>query len=245
MAARLKAPGRLIVRVHAPARRWVTSLILIGLVVLGLWITYEIGRRSAGFDSAVAASQRDALQAQIDALQRAQKELRVQLAAADETRVSQVKERTEVGKTIGELQAQVARLSQDLEFYRGMVTQQLPHMAGLRVQQFRVVAGKGSGNFVLRFTVNRAINSDQSFSGTLILTVDGMRAGAAASADLASITEPRQMSLPLNFRYFATVEQSVTLPEGLAPQSVTIEIRPAKPGMAPYRQSFLWNVEGG
>ncbi|MFT3907185.1 MAG: hypothetical protein QM718_12820 [Steroidobacteraceae bacterium] len=241
----MKTPRRLVVQVHAPARRWLTNLALAAAVVAGLWITYEIGRRVAGYDSRMAAQQRDALQEQVDQLQRTQKELRVQLAAADEVRLAQVRERTEVGKTIGELQAQVARLSQDLEFYRGMVTQQSPRTIGLRVQQFRVTGRPEQGGYLLRFTVNRTTSAEQSFSGTLMLSVEGTRAGSAASVDLSSITQPRQTSLALNFRYFTTIEQAIMLPEGFTPQSVTVEIRPAKQAVAPYRQSFIWNVETG
>lgn len=217
----------------------------LGLTVLGLWITYELGRRTAGYDSTVAAQERGALQDRIDALERTQRELRVQLAAADEVRLSQVRERTEVGKTIGELQAQVARLSQDLEFYRGMVTQQAPRSLGLRVQQFRIAGRKEQGAYTVRFTVNRTTNAEQSFSGTLLMSFDGTRNGSAASVDLGSITTPRIGNLPLNFRYFTTIEQNITVPDGFLPQSVTIEIRSGKSGVAPYRQTFIWNVETG
>ena len=61
--------------------------------------------------------------AQIDHLQQAQQQLRVQLAAAEEARVAEVRERSEVARTIGELQAQVERQQQDVEFYRGLVAQ--------------------------------------------------------------------------------------------------------------------------
>ena len=43
----------------------------------------------------------------------------MQLAAAEEARVGEGRERAEVARTIGELQAQVARDQQEMGFYRG------------------------------------------------------------------------------------------------------------------------------
>ena len=119
----MEIPGKLVVRTYAPARRWIVLSIVLLLTGLALYVMFELGRFKAGYDAMQAAAQRDALQQQIDQLQRTQHELRVQLAAADESRVADVREHAEVARTIGELQAQVARQQQDVEFYRGLVAQ--------------------------------------------------------------------------------------------------------------------------
>jgi hypothetical protein len=49
--------------------------------------------------------------------------------------------------------------------------------------------------------------------------------------------------LAFNFRYFATIEQQVTLPGDFKPERVTIEVRPGRKGVAPYRQTFVWNAD--
>jgi len=168
-------PGKLVVRTYAPARRWILLAVALLLAGLTLYLVFELGRYKAGFDAIQATGQRDQLQQQIDQLQRSQRELRVQLAAADEARVAQVRERSEVARTIGELQAQVARQQQDIEFYRGMMPQQGQSAVAVRVQQFHVAALAGTQKYVLRFTLNRPVRPDEAINGMIAITIDGAR----------------------------------------------------------------------
>ena len=165
--------------------------------------------------------------------------------AGEAAQVAQVRERSEVAKTIGELQAALGRAQQDLEFYRGIAN---PLAAAkpptVRVQQFQVLTvGVATRTFTLRFALNRPTRPEESSSGTLAVSVDGERAGAAASLDLAMLTDGKQKELPYSFRYYSNVEQQVTVPADFRPERVTIEIRPTRKGLAPFRQTFVWNPD--
>jgi hypothetical protein len=238
-------PGKLVVRTYAPARRWtmLASALLLGTVAL--YLAFEFGRQKAGFDGIQAAQQRSALETQIVTLQTSMHDLQVQLAAADEARISQVRERSEVAKTIGELQAALGRAQQDLDFYRGIAN---PLAAAkppvVRVQQFQVLTTEAAKHrYALRFALNRPTRPEQSSSGMLAVTIEGERAGAAASVDLSQLTDPKLKELPYSFRYYSNVEQPVTLPADFRAERVTIEIRPAGKGSPPYRQTFVWNPD--
>jgi hypothetical protein len=241
----MNIPGKLVVRTYAPARRWMmlASALLLGTV--GLYLAFEFGRQKAGFDGIQAAQQRAALEGQIASLQNTIHDMQVQLAAADEARISQVRERSEVAKNIGELQAALGRAQQDLEFYRGIANP----VAGarpqpVRVQQFQVLTTDAAArSYTLRFALNRPTRPEESTAGTLGVTIEGERAGAAASVDLALLTDGKQRELPYSFRYYSNVEQLVTMPADFRPERVTIEIRPARKGLAPYRQTFVWNPD--
>jgi hypothetical protein len=237
-------PGNLVVRTYAPARRWIMLATAVLLAGIALYLAFEFGRNSAGYDAMRAAAQRDALREQLDKQQVSERELRVQLASAEEARVAEVRERSELARTIGELQAQVARAQQDVQFYRGLVPQQQPQGGApeVRVQQFHVIAGDGPQKFVLRFALNRPVRPEEAVNGTVAITVDGTRDGAAATADLAALGAAHE--LPFNFRYYANFEQAITLPADFKPERVTLEVRPARRGVPPYRQTFVWNVEG-
>lgn len=239
-------PRRLVIRRYAPLRPWV----LLGasglLVVLAAWLMYEFGRKTAGFDALQAAGERAALRVQIDDLQRQQKELRVQLAAGEEAKLAQVRERSELARSIGELQAQLAHSQQDLQFYRGIANPQAAQDRAVVVQQFTVAQRDAARRrYALRFTLTREARSDENVSGSIGLTIDGTLAGAAASVELAAISDTRTRQIPYNFRYLANFEHPVTLPAGFEPLRVTVEIRPARAGVSPYRHTFVWNVSGG
>jgi hypothetical protein len=241
----MQIPGKLVVRTYAPVRRWMFlgSALLLGAVAL--YLAFEIGHQQAGFDGIQAAQQRSALQSRISAQDQTIHELRVQLAAEASAQVSQVRERTELARTIGDLQAGLARAQQDLEFYRAIANPAAANREGsVRVQQFRVLtADAAARTFTLRFSLNRPTRPEETTAGTLGVTVDGERAGAAASLSLASLSADKTKQLAYSFRYYTNVEQSVTLPADFKAERVTIEIRSTQKNTPPYRQIFVWNPE--
>jgi hypothetical protein len=239
----MEIPGKLVVRTYAPARRWVIVAILLLLAGLALYVAFELGRYKAGFDAMQAASERDALQLQIAQLQQTARQTRVQLAAAEEARIAEVRERSEVARTIGELQAQVERQQQDVEFYRGLVAQPGQKDSVLiGVQQFRIAPLPGNQAFALRFSLNRLLRPGEAVNGVLGITVDGTHDGNPASADLAALSGGKN-ELPFNVRYTTTIDQEVILPPDFKPERVTIELRPDRKGITPYRQTFVWTVD--
>jgi hypothetical protein len=239
-------PRRLVIRRYAPLRPWVMLGASGLLVVVAAWLMYEFGRKNAGYDALEAARERGELHTRIDALLREQKELRVQLAAGEESKLAQVRERSELARSIGDLQAQLARAQQDLQFYRGIADPQAAQERAVAVQQFTVALKDfGQRRYALRYTLTRETRSDGTVSGTVGVTIEGTLSGAAASVELAAISDSRTRQIPYNFRYLANIEHPVTLPAGFEPQRVTLEIRPARAGVSPYRRTFVWNVSGG
>ena len=64
---RMDIPGKLIIRTYAPVRRWLVLLVLALLVMLSLYLAYELGHYQAGFDGIEAAQERSAaLEAELD-----------------------------------------------------------------------------------------------------------------------------------------------------------------------------------
>ena len=235
--------NKLVIRTYAPARRWVALVAALLLAAVALYGAFELGRYQAGFNTLHATAERDALQQQVARLQQDQHQLHVQLAAADEAGVAAIRERSEVARTIGELQAQVERQEQDVQFYRGLVAQPGQQAdVTVRVQQFHITAQPAAQKFVLRFTLNRLTQPERPINGTVAITVDGSQGGTPGSADLAALTGAKN-ELPFNFRYYTDIDQSITLPADFKPDSVTIEVRPASKGVAPYRQTFIWEVD--
>jgi hypothetical protein len=242
----LHLPGKLVVRAYAPGRRVLMIAALLLLAAASLVISYELGRRKAGFDGLQAAQERATLNAHVGELEQQIHELRVQLSAGESAQMAIGRERSEVAITIGDLQAQLARAQQDLEFYRGIANPQAAASQGalVRVQQFHVMLGNAdTRNYLLRLSLNRPIHPEGTVGGALAITIDGERNGSAATLNLADLTASKLAELPYSFRYYANLEQPITLPADFRPARTTVEIRPARKGVAPYRQIFVWNPE--
>lgn len=235
-------PGQLVVRTYAPARYWLTRAALALLGIFALYVVYELGRFDAGYDRLAVAQQRRELEVDIERLEKSQRELRVQLAELETLRVSQTRERAEVARTIGELQAQVARQEQELAFFRGIVAQasQAPEV---KIQQLRILAHEGKPDaYDLRLTLVQAVRPDNVVSGAVRLKVEGTRAGAAASLGLEALSEGAKPELPFSFRYFENLDQTVQLPADFKPERIAVEVSSSRKNVPPATRAFIWSV---
>jgi hypothetical protein len=137
--------GKLVVRSHTPRRRAVLLGAAALLALLILYAAFELGRYDAGFR--VVDSVRGALSAsaRIRELEAENVRLSTQLEAADVARRVDREGYKQVERSLGDMQSQIARLNQDLSFYRGLV--QPDSLVHVKVQQMQIVpetAGPGT-----------------------------------------------------------------------------------------------------
>jgi hypothetical protein len=232
----------LVVRQRAPALR--TALVVAAVVValFALYVVYELGRYDAGYDRQAAAQQRTALEVRIEHLEKDNRELRTRLAEADTIRAGRAREQAEVARAMGELQAQVARQSQELAFYRGVVAQNA-NTLGVKIEQLRITAGKRPATFIVHMSLVRSGRADNSVSGTVHLSLDGSYDGSARSLDLAALSGGQMHELRYNFRYLQNFDQELALPLAFKPEQLVVEVQSGRHDVAPLSQTFLWSVE--
>src|SRR4030081_2274081 len=177
----------LVIRTHSPARRLVIVSVVTVIVAFALYIVYELGRFNAGYDRLAVAQQRTELEVEIERLGKSNRELRTQLAELDTIRIGRAREQAEVTRTIGDLQAQVARQTQELAFYRGIVAQGAAAV-GVKVQQVHITPGTKAQRFVVPLALVRSVRPDSVAIGTIPLSIDGATAdGKAMTLDLQAL----------------------------------------------------------
>jgi len=232
----------LVVRQRAPALR--TALLITALIValLTLYVVYELGRYNAGYDRLAAAQQRTALEVRIEHLEKDNRELRTRLAEADTIRAGRAREQAEVARAMGELQAQVARQSQELAFYRGVVAQNA-NTLGVKIEQLRITAGKRPATFIVHMSLVRSGRADSAVSGTVHLSLDGSYDGSARSLDLPALSGGQVRELRYNFRYLQNFDQELAPPLAFKPEQLVVEVQSGRHDVAPLSQTFLWTVE--
>src|SRR6267142_1960101 len=199
--------GKLVVRSHAPRRR---AVLLASAAVLGLAVLYgafELGRYDAGFR--VMDSVRGALSAsgrirQLEAENRRQRE---QLEAAEVARRVDREGYKQVERSLGDMQSQIARLNQDLSFYRGLV--QPDSIINVKVQQMQIVPETAPGQYRLKFVLMQTGKPDRVVGGNAAITVDGLLQGKPSSLSFAQVTPTRRVSLSYSFRYFQDYDEPI------------------------------------
>jgi hypothetical protein len=231
-----------VVRRRAPALR---TALFVATVLVGLfavYVVFELGRYAAGYDRQAAAQQRTELEVQIEELDKTNRLLRTQLAELDTIRLGRVREQAEVARTIGDLQAQVARQSQELAFYRGVVAQGAATL-GVRIEQVRITTGSRPATFVFHMALVRSGRADSDASGIVRLSLDGSTDGSTRTLDLASLTGGKVRELRYSFRYLENFDQELTVPLAFKPEQLAVEVESSRHELAPLSQTFLWSVE--
>lgn len=236
-----RANPSLVVRPHAPTRRiiLISALGLLGLFTL--YVVYELGRFNAGYDRLAVSQEHTEQEVEIERLQKTNHELRTRLAELDTIRVGRAREQAEVARTIGDLQEQVARQSQELAFYKGVVTQGATQI-GVKIGQVRISSGRKAGQFIVHMALERSGRPDSVVTGTLGIVVDGATADKSdAPLDLPALTLGRQRELTFSFRFYQNFDQEIMIPAGFKPEHLAIEVNSSRKDVAPLVQTFMWN----
>jgi hypothetical protein len=235
-------PPKLVVTTYAPTRRWITAVLLMLIVAGGVYGMFEFGRYRAGYDVVAGLKQRTEMRAVIVTHETTISELRAKVAQLESSTVGQTREREEVQRTIGDLQAQVARANQELAFFRGIVTQNA-NSAEVKIQQARMVATATANKFRVRVTLVQPMKPDTVVSGVVVLSVDGEVDGKPGRADFATLSGGKRREIPFTFRYLENIEEEITMPPGMKPEQLLVEVRSNRRGSAPVQQSYVWSVD--
>jgi hypothetical protein len=232
----------LVVHRRSRARRFFIGLATTLVGLFGLYVIYELGRYNAGYDRQAVAQQRTELEVKIEHLEAEIRGMRTRLAELDMIRLGRAREQAEVARSMGDLQAQVAKQSQELAFYRGVVAQGAATL-GVKIEDLRITASPQPNVYVAHMALVRSGRAETLAAGTLLLSVDGELADKEKTLDLATLSGGRQRDLRYDFRYFQDFDQELTLPAGFKAAHLVVELHSNRKDVTPLSQTFLWSVE--
>jgi hypothetical protein len=206
-----------------------------------LYGSFELGRYDAGFR--VVDSVRGALttSARIRELEDDNERQRTQLEAAEVARRVDREGYAQVERSLGDMQSQIARLNQDLSFYRGLV--QPDSLVRVKVQQMQIVPDAG-GQYRLKFVLVQSGKASGEVSGSATISIDGILQGKPRSLSFAQVSSKARASLAYSFLYFQDYDEPLVLPRGFEPTRVGVEIRRGRDTSHSFRQAFVWKAQG-
>ncbi|MFC5436709.1 DUF6776 family protein [Rhodanobacter umsongensis] len=230
-----RPPPRLVVRRHddtGPSRRrlwfglaWLSSLLLLGLIVGGL------GRRSA--PAAVDHRQQRALLGQIDGLK--QQIANLQRAA----QVNDVATRSLRG-TLAQREEELSGLRADLDFYSRLVGGDAQRQ-GLRLQEVKLQPITGSRGWNLTLSLTQNAKRGEESTGNATVSVEGLRNDKVVSLDWPALGNAAQKDgMPFRFMYFQQLHGTIVLPPDFRPTRLRIDVRPASG--EPVNRAIAWGA---
>jgi hypothetical protein len=234
--------NRLIVRSHSPRRRAILFGAVALVAVLFMYGMFELGRYDAGYRVVDAVRGALSTSALIRDLENENTRQRTQLEAADVARRVDREGYKQVERSLGDMQSQIARLNQDLSFYRGLVE---PDAAiGVKMQRLQIVPESIAGQFRLKFDLIQSGKPDKPVYGYVVIGIDGLQQGKPASLNFARVSPKGRVSLAYSFRYFQDFDEELQLPPGFEPTRVNVEIHAGRDANRKFRQAFVWKSQG-
>jgi hypothetical protein len=218
--------------------RWLWPLAAVLAAGLLSAYAYNRGQASAGLDAAQVALERRALISRAERLEKQNARLNAKVAELEMARNLDREAYGQVERTLGELQSQLSRKSDDLAFYKSIVSPE-DGVQGLRIHRFEVQPGVEPREFVLKLTLVQAMRHDSVATGLADVVLHGTEGGRPARHSVGELLGRPKAQLPFSFRYFQTLEQAVTLPEGFDAFEVEVQVRSGKL-RTPLQQSYPW-----
>ena len=231
-----------------PKRRANVILVVVAcaaLLAAALYLSFELGRYRAGYAILDAQREIGALEGLIADRDATIENLRRQEAILETAEDIDRETYTRIEAMLDELQAKIQAQEEELAFYRGIVSPG-DGVAGLRIQDFKIVSADSEQRHILRLILVQAIVHNQRVKGSVKVRLTGRLDSAPASFDLAElVADGEAQEIAYDFRYFQSIEHAMTLPVGFVPATVEVEIWPREPRGERTTRTFEWAAVTG
>lgn len=225
---------------HRPGRRLLTFFVIVLSVVGGMVGGHWYGVREGGNAGAELADLRQQLTLVENENARLSQEIAVLERSSDMDRQAS----SEIQATISELREYIAKLEQDVQFYRQAMTSEFEN-EGLIVGEMDLQGTADPQRVRYKLVMRQEESDGEYLLGHVNVDVVGQLQGQKAVHPLRDLSaDEDQLDIRLRFRYFQNIEGILELPPGFEPQQVVINAVATAPMARTINRTFDWVVEG-
>ena len=228
-----------IITIQRPAL-WLLSFVgLLFILLILLWISYEYGRRVAGFDSADADAYIEQLQTQLEETQSEIIESNRQATMLERNSRIDGDASVQLKETLAQAQSEVLALKKDLSFYKSIVAPEQGSRS-LAIQTIQLKKNE-DGGYHYKIMVSQRGRNDQFARGTIEISIDGENNGQPVTLQLAEISNATKKSLKFGFKYFQNFEGVMNLPVAFQPDILNVKVNPSTGKIKAVDEQFAWS----
>ena len=230
---------RYLITIQRPGRWAMGFIVVMALLAASIWLTYETGRRMAGFDAAETDRVITAHQVEIARLQGNLAEYQRQAAMLERNSKIEDDASGELMKSLSEAQNEVLVLKKELAFYKSIVApeQTKPSLVVQTIQLKQDVAG----DYDYKIMVSQQGRNDRFARGTVDVSIEGTKQGAKQVLALSAISEDVKKPMKFGFKYFQNFTGKLKLPEGFKAESMRVKVNPKSKTLDSIDEKFPWD----
>lgn len=212
--------------------------VLLGVVLVASWVAaFYVGRVSSPAAARLAALVEET-SPQVKEIADLKSELAVQEKRHELDRRALEMVRSDIAKE----KQQVAKLDEELQFYRTLMTPKSVKQ-GVSIRSPEVVA-IADDEFAFRLMAQQRARQHATVKGEVQVSLHGVSEGQPVVYGLSELSsEVEEAEIPLGFRYFQTIEGQLALPKGFTPQVFVVEVQISKPKPLTLREEFPWQLQ--
>ena len=228
-------------------RPFLRALVVFGLLLViggGGYGLFYAGEQKGFFETGAASLERTELREVRNRLEQQNTQLRETVAMLE--RSSQVDRQAfnEVSAHLRELQDELMEIRGEVAFYRGIVSPE-DSASGLRLQSLRWRPNGNDRDWRMVLVLTQVLTNAQLIEGEVTIRVEGVQNNEAAVYPLNRLASNGSEKLSFSFRYYESIEEDITLPEGFVPQRAHVHIVPRGRNRSEISKSIDWMIEEG
>lgn len=147
-------------------------------------------------------------------------------------------------QTVRELNADVARLEQEVGFYKGIMAPGSTDR-GLRVSKIDIQAAESPQRFRYAIMLTQVVDNSAHIEGQAAINIVGQIDGKTTVLPLRDVDSTIDgLGIKFRFRYFQEVKGELTLPDGFVPEQMQVVLQSS--GNKPQRveETQQWFMQG-
>ena len=207
---------------YAPHTKLLIATIISVVVLGGAGLAYNHGLKRAGLVRTSLDEHAETMAGEVKRLDGENQNLRDALARA--SRALQMNETTygELDKALKESATEIARLREELAFYRNMVSSG-SRASGVQVQSLTIQRGVAPNAFRYKLVIVQTRRPEVAVKGQVRLAVTGTRSGRE---ETIAISGAGGKPAALNLRNMQIIEGEMRFPEGFEPTGISVSVAP-------------------
>ena len=233
--------NRYVVKIHRPIQ-W--SLAIIGLsaiIAVITWFILDKSHWSVIYKHYEGNRVLKDVMAENHKLQESNLKLRESTTMMKEMDVMDKKTAGLLQDQIKELQGEIFKLKQELEFYHGIMDG-ARESSGLNIQGLSIRALKQHNTYRLNLVLTHVAKSVKVAEGTVDVSLEGEQNGKPRLLNLRDIALDTNLDFSLKFRNFKKFESDLILPDNFTPIRVKVIYTPRGATKAKIKKTFDWSV---
>ena len=219
-------------------------LLVIALVASLIWSSYQLGVDEGLSTRVWIVQERDDLAQKLKQSVSLAETYRQQVAALKLADEIDLQANVGVQQTILELQTQLARVQEEVQFYKGVMLPKVEDK-GLRIERLRVENSGEPNRFKYNLLLTQVVSKYDYVQGDVEINLVGDEDNLGSNLPLGDISFEDQDSIRFRFRYFQNIDGELMLPDGFTPKEVMVVAQSTGRSSQRLERRFTWQVGEG